>query len=254
MTASKRTRSSPSQVESNCDHCGKVIFVEPARLRRFRRHFCDRRCQYAWQSKNRRGPANPLWKGDDALARTKRVRARRLFPHLGTCERCGVEPAVDRHHVDGDPGHNEPENIRRLCRKCHMFEDGRSAALVGLSSFGSLIRWHGRDAALAITTSQQSATTWYEVPDRERGGEMTRSHPSLGSQTRGDGRPDRRSAAGRRQPMTATEKELLDTLVEVCEILTEHPERIKRFDVDEVTLIYWGLVAGEQILERELGR
>jgi 5-methylcytosine-specific restriction endonuclease McrA len=44
----------------------------------------------------------------------------------GTCETPGCgKPAIDRHHVDGNTSNNAPENIRRLCRRCHMREDGR---------------------------------------------------------------------------------------------------------------------------------
>jgi hypothetical protein len=53
--------------------------------------------------------------------------ARRLFPQLGICEKCGDE-ATDRHHIDGDPWNNDRENIAFLCRYHHMQEDGRSEA------------------------------------------------------------------------------------------------------------------------------
>lgn len=75
----------------------------------------------------RRGPAHPAWKGDAAAPTTKRIRARRLYSLAGVvCEDCG-QPAVDRHHKDGDTGNNIPENIACLCRRCHMARDGRLA-------------------------------------------------------------------------------------------------------------------------------
>jgi hypothetical protein len=70
-----------------------------------------------------RGPAHPAWKGDAARPEAKRTRARRLY-RLGACERCGAA-ATDRHHEDGDTGNNTPENVRLLCRRCHMAVDGR---------------------------------------------------------------------------------------------------------------------------------
>lgn len=55
--------------------------------------------------------------------------ARRLYPELGTCERCEKVPATDRHHIDGNTFNNIPENIAKLCRRCHQDVDGRTEAL-----------------------------------------------------------------------------------------------------------------------------
>jgi 5-methylcytosine-specific restriction endonuclease McrA len=58
---------------------------------------------------------------------TKRQRADN--PRVwGPCEKCPA-PGIDRHHRDGNPGNNVPENLMVLCRRCHMVEDGRLAAL-----------------------------------------------------------------------------------------------------------------------------
>jgi ribosomal protein L37E len=53
-----------------------------------------------------------------------RYAAQRRFP-LGMCERCNVKPARDRHHKDGNTFNNDPSNIERLCRSCHMLVDKR---------------------------------------------------------------------------------------------------------------------------------
>lgn len=63
--------------------------------------------------------------------------ARYRFPLAETCERCQNAPAVDRHHVDGDPLNNVAENIQSLCRRCHMEVDGRAS--------GALRRSHCRN-------------------------------------------------------------------------------------------------------------
>jgi hypothetical protein len=65
-----------------------------------------------------------------------RNRAQRKFPLFGICE-CGRR-ATDRHHKDGNPLNNVPENIAYLCRLCHMIEDGRLPALIkrGTASTG----------------------------------------------------------------------------------------------------------------------
>lgn len=73
------------------------------------------------------GPSHYAWKGDEAIETTKRERAQRRY-RLGVCEGCGIKQATDRHHVDGDTGNNARSNIRLLCRRCHMLEDGRLEA------------------------------------------------------------------------------------------------------------------------------
>jgi len=69
------------------------------------------------------GENNHAWRGDDACDSSKRLRAQRMF-QLGACERCG-KPGVERHHKDGNPGHNTRKNIMIVCRRCHMVLDGR---------------------------------------------------------------------------------------------------------------------------------
>lgn len=57
-----------------------------------------------------------------------RAKCRRLYKELGDCELCG-KPATDRHHKNGNTQDNSPDNIQRLCRSCHMKEDGRGHRL-----------------------------------------------------------------------------------------------------------------------------
>jgi len=51
---------------------------------------------------------------------THRV-ARLLVPN-GTCNKCGNTAAKDVHHIDGNHRNNNPQNLTRLCRSCHMKE------------------------------------------------------------------------------------------------------------------------------------
>lgn len=77
------------------------------------------------------GEKHYAWKGDAARDESKRNRAQRMYPLDGVeCEGdgCGA-PATDRHHIDGDTGHNERSNIMFLCRRHHMEIDGRLEAL-----------------------------------------------------------------------------------------------------------------------------
>lgn len=71
----------------------------------------------------RMGEQHHNWKGDSAKVGAGRMRARVAFS-LGPCETCG-KVGIDRHHKDGNTLNNVPENIKILCRKCHMKEDGR---------------------------------------------------------------------------------------------------------------------------------
>jgi hypothetical protein len=64
------------------------------------------------------------FKGDAATDKAKRLRARKVIPTLGKCDKCPAK-AVDRHHKDGNTGNNERSNLERLCRRCHMIVDGR---------------------------------------------------------------------------------------------------------------------------------
>lgn len=52
-----------------------------------------------------------------------RARARRKF-QLRPCQGCG-KPSTERHHVNGRTVDNTSYNVRVLCRRCHMLEDGR---------------------------------------------------------------------------------------------------------------------------------
>ena len=73
-----------------------------------------------------REAAHYAWKGDAARDTTKRSRIQsRLSLEGVTCERCATAPATDRHHIDGDTGHNARANLALLCRRCHMIVDGR---------------------------------------------------------------------------------------------------------------------------------
>lgn len=70
----------------------------------------------------------PNWKGDAAGIKAGRSRALKAFPVIPPCERCGAAES-ERHHRDENTLNNDPDNIRFLCRRCHMVEDGRLAAL-----------------------------------------------------------------------------------------------------------------------------
>ena len=45
------------------------------------------------------------------------------------CEICGSNES-EVHHIDGNPWNNDSKNLKWLCRKHHMEEDGRLNALI----------------------------------------------------------------------------------------------------------------------------
>jgi hypothetical protein len=93
----------------------------------------------------RRGEKSIWWKGDAIAERSGRTRALRAFPEKAPCEACGAERS-ERHHKDGNTKNNAAENVARLCRRCHMTEDGRlgrvRAMMKELQPKGVEARWN----------------------------------------------------------------------------------------------------------------
>ena len=85
------------------------------------------------EKRKRRGTEHHAWIGDSASIKSGRCRAERIFD-IQPCEMCGESAKrIDRHHKDGDTRNNERSNIKFLCRRCHMREDGRTEKLIDLA-------------------------------------------------------------------------------------------------------------------------
>lgn len=67
----------------------------------------------------------PGKRGEPHSPQTGRYHAERRYRVLGMCEHCGLVPATERHHVDGDTFNNERPNVAFLCNRCHQTVDGR---------------------------------------------------------------------------------------------------------------------------------
>ena len=52
---------------------------------------------------------------------TSHYHARKLIPP-GPCQRCGKANGKDVHHKDGNHANNNPLNLERICRSCHVNE------------------------------------------------------------------------------------------------------------------------------------
>jgi hypothetical protein len=69
-------------------------------------------------SERKQGEKNHWWKGDEVGNGGGHIRAIKMY-EATQCERCPSTHRVQRHHVDGNPANNLPENIRILCELCH---------------------------------------------------------------------------------------------------------------------------------------
>lgn len=67
----------------------------------------------------RRGSANPAWKGGTTRYSRTRETQRLHRRAEAVCEACGAQRPVI-HHENEDPRDNRPENIRYLCQSCHI--------------------------------------------------------------------------------------------------------------------------------------
>lgn len=56
-----------------------------------------------------------------------RKRAKELYPIDGNtiCQICNKARATDHHHIDRNTHNNEQDNIKKVCRSCHLKEDHR---------------------------------------------------------------------------------------------------------------------------------
>lgn len=82
---------------------------------------------HAIRAKSRVGLFKGREKEDPYGVNTGRCRAQRYYK-IRSCEVCGVSPEearIERHHINANTLDNRPENIRFLCVRHHMLEDGR---------------------------------------------------------------------------------------------------------------------------------
>jgi ribosome-binding protein aMBF1 (putative translation factor) len=103
------------------------------------------------------GKLHPNWLGNKASIKAGRLRALRMFPATTPCERCGKQTA-ERHHKDGNTLNNARDNIRFLCRRCHMIEDGRLGT-VGLANRGRKHPNHSRFIVADVTAMKRLRET-----------------------------------------------------------------------------------------------
>lgn len=94
-----------------CDTCKKIYIG-------WGKQYCSKKCK-----RPPRLEKSPFWKGDNVTASTGRSRAKKMYP-LKPCKICGSKKS-ERHHKDGNPINNSPQNIMFVCRKHHVVFDDR---------------------------------------------------------------------------------------------------------------------------------
>ena len=103
--------------ERYCQFCGKKL--ERKRLPNGdleylihfnRKVYCDRNCMK--QAFAQKPSCATSWSGTHKAAR-------KIVPK-GSCEICGAANALDVHHLDCDYQNNDPQNLIRICRSCHI--------------------------------------------------------------------------------------------------------------------------------------
>ncbi len=113
--------------EKICERCGETYRRDEAATDQSHQHwlarrFCSEACRLGWTSEDYEDHAAAVAELG-ATFEAGRQRARRIYRGPLSCEVCGA-PA-ERHHRDGNPVNNEPENIAFLCRKHHIEVEDR---------------------------------------------------------------------------------------------------------------------------------
>jgi ssDNA-binding Zn-finger/Zn-ribbon topoisomerase 1 len=102
-----------------CEACGRPILRTRmpngelmSRSVFLKRKFCNKTCMSeAFTAR----PVKEIVQHSTAHRRARRLKA------AGPCERCG-NPGRDVHHRNGNWLDNDPGNLERLCRPCHLKE------------------------------------------------------------------------------------------------------------------------------------
>ena len=90
--------------------------------------FCSRACRDKYHGLQMRGELNVRYKDNATAKREDRASVNTLYYTKkrvrrrdgDECVICGSTDHVQFHHVDLDPSNNEPMNVVRLCRDCHV--------------------------------------------------------------------------------------------------------------------------------------
>jgi hypothetical protein len=100
-------------VVNKCVVCGKEF------LHKRRSHkTCSKECYYKLLSEGKMGEKNPRFNNGWR-------QYHRMMADKSCCENCGRKYNLETHHKDGNNKNNNPDNLMKVCRRCHMLLDGR---------------------------------------------------------------------------------------------------------------------------------
>ncbi len=174
---SKFVRTSPSQIESPCAHCGRILFLRTYKVARAQRNFCDHRCYGAWITANQRGGNASRWNGGTRMRGDGRttvyapshpfadahgyVRRYRLVAE-GVIGRF-LLPGEVVHHKDGDCTNDDPRNLEVFANNA---EHKRARHTLG----GKWARKYDRCMRCGLDTSKHSGKgVCHRCQENERG-------------------------------------------------------------------------------------
>ncbi len=97
-----------------CAHCGKLM-VQSVNKNGYlngdfkKRKFCSRLCFHSYKS-DKSAPSDSAGK----------ERAQKEMAHIKKCQICGNIKKLQVHHRDRNKKNNKPENLMKICQRCHM--------------------------------------------------------------------------------------------------------------------------------------
>lgn len=77
------------------------------------------------RSRNKPSRCRACYLKQSRSERSAHRKANEITYSIRVCDVCGSIQNLERHHLDNNPFNNAPDNIRVLCRRCHMEIDGR---------------------------------------------------------------------------------------------------------------------------------
>ena len=104
----------------NCDFCGKQLYRALSKLNHSKsgKYFCGKSCQTQWRNRHFIGELHRNWKGGASTYRD--ILERIASPKLCLCCKEKDVRVLAVHHVDGNHGNNDVNNLVWLCHNCHQ--------------------------------------------------------------------------------------------------------------------------------------
>lgn len=107
----------------DCEVCGEKLYPTRQQIQSGGGRYCSRTCYGRGLSIERKGEANPAWKGDGLGYFGIHNWLRREYGNPDQCEHCGANERIDWALKDGCAYERRRENFIGLCRGCHLRYD-----------------------------------------------------------------------------------------------------------------------------------